>query len=354
MNTDLIYRCKENNISGYKKIIDKTYEILNKNYNLIVLTVDSQKHKDFVNKNFLNKKNFNSPEFFISPLELNKENSWDYVLPDKNNITCLTMWESTLLPRVSIKELNNNTDKVLVPSKWNKECFEQCGVKNVNLLNLFVDDNIFNYKPKTNLRKFTFFAGATLNDFSISNNRKNINLVIDCFLKVFNNINDVELIIKSTSTSNLGVPNYLSDNIRIISKNISSVDLANLYAESDVFVSSSKSEGWGFFQIESLAVGRPVITIDYGGVKEFCNKNNSFFIDYEEELASGYWAKSGGLWAKLNFDSLCEQMYFCYKNKDILRNNWLNYSKSVLPQFSLKNYEQNLLKYLWCNKYNLI
>jgi glycosyltransferase involved in cell wall biosynthesis len=346
MKKNLIYRCKQNNISGYKLIIDKTYEILNKHYSLIPLTIDNQKHKSFKSDNFLNKENFNSAELLISSLELNKENSWDYILPDKDNINCLTMWESTLLPRICVKELNNNVNKVFVPSKWNKECFERSGVKNVNLLNLFVDDNVFNYKPKNNLSKFTFFAGANLTSFNISNNRKNINSIIDCFLKVFKNINDVELIIKTTSENDESLFNILDNRIKIYNKNLCQSDLLNLYIESDVFVSSSKSEGWGFFQIESLAVGRPVITINYGGVKEFCNNNNSFFIDYEEELASGYWAKSGGLWAKLNFNSLCEQMYFCYKNKDILRNNWLNYSKSVLPLFSLKNYENNLLRYL--------
>jgi len=346
MKSDLIYRCKENNISGYKQVIDKTYQILNRHFNLIPLTIDGQKHKDFENINFLNKKNFSSSELLISPLELNKDNSWDYLLPDKNNIDIFTMWESSCLPRISVRELNNNASKVFVPSEWNKKCFEDSGVKNINLLNLFVDDSVFNHKPKTNLKKFTFFAGANLSNFKTSNNRKNIDIIIDSFLKVFKNIDDVELVIKCTSMAELGISRFLDDKIKIFSKNISSSQLAYLYSESDVFVSSSKSEGWGFFQIESLAVGRPVITIDYGGVKEFCNINNSFFIDYEEELAAGYWAKSGGLWAKLNFSSLCEQMFWCYKNKDVIRNNWLLYSDTVLPKFSLSNYEKNLLELL--------
>ena len=35
-----------------------------------------------------------------------------------------------------------------------------------------------------------------------------------------------------------------------------------------------------------------------------------------------------------------------YKNKDVIRNNWLLYSDTVLPKFSLSNYEKNLLELL--------
>lgn len=343
---DLIYRAKENNISGYKQIIEKTYSLLSSNYDLIPLNIIGQKHKNFESKNFLNKQNFFSQELLIAPLELDRENKWEFLLPDKDNINVLTMWESSLLPRFSVKELNSVASKVFVPSLWNKECFEFSGVKNVHLLNLFVDDQAFHFKPKRNLEKFTFFAGANLSSFEVSNVRKDITVIIDSFLKTFKNINDVELVIKCTSANKHSLPFFLDERIKICAKNLPLSEFSDLFAESDVFVSSSKSEGWGFFQIESLATGRPVITVDYGGVKDFCNESNSFFIDYEEELATNYWAKSGGLWAKLNKESLCEQMFHCYKNKDLIRNNWQRYSQSVLPKFSIESYKKRLIQLL--------
>ena len=343
----LICRIPHSPISGYKKLIHKTVEILSKNYDLILLPLDG----NFQDKNNfpfgrLTKENFISDEIIITPLPLDRYASLINVLPDKDNISFLTMWESTYLPKFSIEELNYFKGKIMVPSLWNIETFKLSGVKNISYLPLFVDDNIFKYKEKTNLEKFTFCAGACSATSSGNGKRKNFEIILSAFRKAFKGVKDVEIKFKLSACDKPKLSNILDDRIIFNYKNISDSEVFDYLVESDVFVTSAKAEGWGFFQIESLAVGRPVMTANYGGVKDFCNDSNSFFIDYEEKLADGAWGKNGGCWAEIKEDSLIEQMRICYENKDTIRNNWQNYSNSVLPKFSVQNYENNLIQFL--------
>ena len=343
---NIIFRSQKNLISGYKKIVDVTFDILNKHYSIISLCEDNEQNQIHKTNNLLNRNNFFSNELFISPLSSDKINSFSINLPQKENIILLTMWESDILPRFAVNELNENISQVLVPCAWNLETFKKCKVNNVKLFNLFVDDRYFYYKPKLDLKKFTFVAGANLQNYSSSDSRKNIDFIISCFLKAFKQFNDVELVIKASGCNKSIFPNYMTDKIKFIFDSLTDLQMSDFLSSGDVFVSASKSEGWGFFQIESLAVGRPVVTVNYGGIKEFCSSENSFFIDYEEELACGFLGKGGGSWARLNETSLIENMLYCYYNKDKIRNSWKLYSDSVLPKFNLANYEKKLISVL--------
>lgn len=344
----LICRIPSQAISGYQKLINKTIPILERNFNLILLSLDGNNFSENFQFKYgkLTKENFKAPEIIISSLTLDRYSSLINILPDKDNISFYTMWESTMLPRFPVEELNTCMNKVFVPSKWTEEVFNLSGVKNVEHLSLFVDDSVFNFKPKTNLDKFTFSAGACSATSSGNAKRKNFDIILTAFRKAFKGVKDVELKFKISDCDKPKLSNILDDRIHFNYNYLTDNEICDYLSESDVFVTSAKAEGWGFFQIESLAVGRPVITPNYGGVKDFCNENNSFFIDYSEELASGGWGKNGGCWAEVKEESLIEQMRYCYENKDSIRHNWQKYSDSVSTKFSLKKYEQNIVNRL--------
>lgn len=344
----LICRIPSQSISGYKKLINKTISVLKRNFDLILIPLDGNPNAQSLDFKFnkLNKNNFNAPEFIITSLPVDRYSSFTNFLPDKNNLSFYTMWESTLVPRFPVEELNILKAKVFVPSQWNIEVFKLSGVKNVEHLALFVDTDIFKYKEKSNLKNFTFLAGACSSTSTGNGKRKNFNIILSAFRKAFKGVKDVELKFKISECDKPLLANILDDRISFNYKYLTDEEFYNYLSESDVFVSSSKAEGWGFFQIESLAIGRPIITPNYGGIKDFCNFENSFFIDYDEELAEGSWGKNGGCWAEIKEDSLIEQMRLTYENKDAIRHNWLNYSNSVSQKFSLENYEKNLVSKL--------
>jgi len=342
----IILRAPSNGISGYKKLIEKTFAILNKNYELIFIPFNDAAPSELKTLNGLNKDNFHVKELVLSPLCLDFTKSLTNFLPDKDNLIVSTMWESSVVPRFPVEDLNYIANKVLVPSLWNKDVFIASGVKNIVYLPLFVDDELFNLKQKKDLSNFTFCAGACEAVNSGNIHRKNFSVIINAFLKAFKGVKDVELKLKLSASDRNVLGRYLDDRIKFCGDYLTDKGMSDYLAEIDVFVAAAKAEGWGYFQIESLATGRPVISPDYGGIKDFCNNDNSFFVDYEEELGHAGWGKRGGVWANIKEESLIQQMRYCYENKDAIRNNWQKYSDSVLPKFCLKNYENNLLSIL--------
>ena len=343
----LILRIPPGAISGYKKIIDKTIPILDKNFELTIVPLGGDFCSGFPYKvGKIDKNNFYEDEIIINSLILDRYSSLGSILPDKKNLKLFTMWESSLLPRFPIEELNYFINETVVPSNWNFDVFKNSGVKKVQLLPLFVDNLTFNHREKKDLSKFTFSAGGCSSISSGNGRRKNFQIILSAFKKCFKGVKDVEIIFKLSPQERDGLGKTLDERIKFNYGSLTDLEIADFLGQSDVFVSGSKAEGWGFFQIESLAVGKPVITVDYGGVKDFCNKDNCFFVDFEENLADGAWGKNGGLWAEMKEESLVEQMRFCYENKDLIRGNSKNYSNSVIEKFSLDNYENNLLKIL--------
>ena len=346
MMNNLIYRVPCKGISGYKKFIEKTFSVLDKNFNLIFAPLNDDFCEQFATKDHITKDNFYSKELVISTIPLGRYESLVNKLPDKKNITFFTMWESSVLPKFAVEELNEIDASILVPSKWNEMVFKSSGVKNVSHCPLFVDDAVFKYTQKKDDSSFVFSAGACSASETGNSKRKNFEIIFSAFRKAFKGVKDVRLNFKISSGDKSKIGNILDDRISFTISHLTDKEISNFLSESDVFVSSSKAEGWGFFQIESLAVGRPVITPNFGGVKDFCTDENSFFVDFEEQLADGAWGKRGGLWANIKEDSLIEKMRLCYEQKDAIRNNRQKYSNGVIEKFSLFEYEKRLVSIL--------
>ena len=63
----LILRADTGSVSGYKQLIEKTIKILSKHYDLIILPVFYEKN-DCQGYKKINKKNWNCPELYLSPM----------------------------------------------------------------------------------------------------------------------------------------------------------------------------------------------------------------------------------------------------------------------------------------------
>jgi len=161
--------------------------------------------------NGLNKYNFHVKELVLSPLCLDFTKSLTNFLPDKDNLIVSTMWESSVVPRFPVEDLNYIANKVLVPSLWNKDVFIASGVKNIVYLPLFVDDELFNLKQKKDLSNFTFCAGACEAVNSGNIHRKNFSVIINAFLKAFKGVKDVELKLKLSASDRNVLGRYLDD-----------------------------------------------------------------------------------------------------------------------------------------------
>lgn len=339
----LILRVDTGIISGYRQLIEKTIKILSKHYDLIILPVFNEKN-DCEGYKKLNKNNWNCPEFYLTPTSHDACLSFLGDFSVKNNCFLYTMWESSRLTRHQKKECLPFS-KILVPSEWNKQCFEKDKF-NVEVLPCFVDEEMYYKKDKKDNSNFYFLAGGSHLINSGNSKRKDFSMLLSVFRKVFKDKKDVKLRIKLSDCDYLKRPLFLDDKIEYFSYFNSEIDYANFLGACDCFVSVSKAEGWGFMQIESLATGKPLIAPLYSGITEFANLENTFPLEFEEDIAFAAWGSGGGMWANIKEESLEEQLINVYNKRDEIKHNSIKYSESVLSKFSLKSYENNLINFL--------
>ena len=112
---------------------------------------------------------------------------------------------------------------------------------------------------------------------------------------------------------------YKSDRrIKILRRVDFQTELAAVMAGADCGVFPSRAEGWNLEVLEMMSMGKQVITTDYSAHGQFCNKQNSFLIDIEEEepIYDGKFFKGdNGVWASLTgnpTDQLISHMRHVY------------------------------------------
>lgn len=230
-----------------------------------------------------------------------------YRMNDHSNRIFFTMWEATKI-HPSFVDVLNKCKCVIVPNTWNAKNFKKCGVKaQIHVLNLFVDDTIFNYTPPIEKQDIVFGTGN-------ADARKRIYDVIRIFGETFQEYSNVKLSVKISTSEKKLLNRILNPKINIIVADYSSSELKKWYSDLDVYVSCVSSEGWGLMQHEALAIGRPVIGPSYAGMAEYMDKDISYPIKYSEVLADGYWKYPGSKWCMYDKDDLQKTLLHCYNN----------------------------------------
>ena len=69
--------------------------------------------------------------------------------------------------------------------------------------------------------------------------------------------------------------------IRIVNRTLSEAELTGLLGACDCYVTLHRSEGFGYGAAEALIQGKPVITTDYSGVRDFCTSQTSLPVPYK-------------------------------------------------------------------------
>jgi hypothetical protein len=194
---------------------------------------------------------------------------------------------------------------VIVPSKWNAECFSAQGLNTpVYVVPLGFNENIFVKKSLTP-REGPFIFGAAGNPSVSVSQRKNLDGVVDAFTQAFPSDPDVRLRIKVLP--NCQVPLHADSRVEIIREIITEEALAEWTRSLDVFVTAARGEAFGFFNLQAMASGVPVISPLFGGVREYLNESNCFPVDYVlvPPRITHY---NTGLWAEPSMPSLIRQM----------------------------------------------
>lgn len=257
-------------------------------------------------------------ELFVSGVQ---PEPWELLLhppvfcpTDGKRTARFTMWESTRLQPAGVAMLNK-CDFVMVPSAWNATCFSASGVtKPIRIVPLGIDTDVYSYKQvireadDKDYGKFIFGCAARVRHGGV---RKGIDHTIKLFQRAFPKQKDVSLRIKVYHDD--PVMKFDDSRIEINSRYLSDHDLAAWFAGLHCFVSCATAEGWGLMQHQSMAVGRPVIGVDYGGVTEFFGRHNGIPVSWKLKPAEGFY-KGCGDWAVPDDDSVIEKMRWAHNH----------------------------------------
>ena len=216
----------------------------------------------------------------------------------------LTMWETDRPPDRAIANLNQ-MDAVIVPSEYNLVSFAAAGLRVPCFkVPLFAGKEFLEHRSEFPDEE-TFIFAAAGRDIALSQ-RKNLGSVATAFLEAFPAPAKVRLNLLASPHQVSSFPR--DSRIEITTTNHSEIEICNWLASSHVFVNASHAEGWGFFPLQAMAVGRPVISHLYGGPIEYLKGSWGFEVpDFDDRPASG-WHAGNGNWSAPNITSLADRM----------------------------------------------
>ena len=244
-------------------------------------------------------------------------------------------WETNRLPDEWIPNMNR-MDEIWTTSEWAKQVFIDSGVTvPVFAFTLGVHPE---FKPERRILKAKPFTFMSIGSPST---RKNSQLTVDAFLKLFEGRDDVRLLYKSMDSPDARIkrgneifPIAGHPQIDVIETDLSVKDLSDLYDSIDCLVYPTSGEGWGMLPFQSIAKGIPTICTNATACTEYAEWSVPLTYKWGSNNISGIYFDSGE-WAEPNFDDLCDKMLYVYNNYD------------EISEFTYNNAVSNYNKITW-------
>lgn len=250
----------------------------------VIRETEDAKIPMFVKRCYVHKDQPEEWEIVISPAH--------FVPLKRRKLAYFTLFESSLWTPRQIKLLSKS-DAVITASDWNIHGLRSSGFTGkVFKVPLGYSEESFRYQPMDMVGPCTFGIAGNL---AHGPRRKNLDMIVECFLQEFVNETDVRLWIKTFPEN----PTRFVYDRRVIVRQgmLKESQLAEWFAGITCFVSAARGEGWGLMQLESCSVGRPVISPLHGGVREFLTHENCYPLEFHEGPSEEAWTISGGQWA---------------------------------------------------------
>lgn len=303
---------------GYKVSEDQIYQNLLK-FGLKVFRdcIRPQSIQSFLNAGInLMYETHNEVETFCDLL-INNRLPIDYTSGGKHNVG-FSYWETTRLPEDWVKRMNQ-MDEVWTTSRWAKEVFIDSGVtKEVYDFKLGVHSEFFYPAPRSPKNgQFTFLSIGS------PSTRKNSQIAVDAFIKLFGNDDRYKLLYKSVDAPDARLRNdsgqmtsiYNHPNIEVIERDVPIKELADIYDRADCLIYPTSGEGWGMLPFQAIAKGIPTICTNATSCTEYAHLSLPLDFTWGTDKMSGIYGECGQ-WAMPNFDDLCDKMLYVIDNYD--------------------------------------
>jgi glycosyltransferase involved in cell wall biosynthesis len=219
-----------------------------------------------------------------------------------------TMWECDRLSAADVPHLNK-AGLVIVPSRWQAECFRASGVTAPLAVAPLGFDPLVYHPAGPAPEVCTFGTAGALSAGGV---RKNAQKLIDLFCETFPAEPDVRLRVK-ISPGSPGVETYDDPRIDVIRAVLPLPELADWYRSLTAYLNGSSGEGFGLHLIEAMACGRPIVSAAFSGLTAYFDESVGYPVDYKlvpvhNEIYHGHWAEPDA-------DSMAAQMRRIYADR---------------------------------------
>jgi hypothetical protein len=253
--------------------------------------------------------------FVESDILINNRLPMDYSFCNGYNIG-FSYWETNRLPKEWVERMNQ-MDEIWTTSNWAKQVFIDSGVTvPVFAFNLGVHPEFHPVKRKLKNNTFTFMSIGS------PSTRKNSQLTVNAFLKMFEGREGVRLLYKTIDSPDARIHRngeifsiLKHPQIDVVEDDLPIKQLSDLYDSVDCLVYPTSGEGWGMLPFQGIAKGIPTICTNATACTEYAEWSVPLDYKWSTYNISGIYSDSGD-WAEPNFDDLCDKMLYVYNNYD--------------------------------------
>jgi glycosyltransferase involved in cell wall biosynthesis len=257
-------------------------------------------------------------------------------------------WELPYWP-VYFEKIVNFSDEIWAQSEYVFNCFSRLKNTTVYKMPMVVEIGT----PKLINKEYIVsnkdcFIFYTMFDGNSSLSRKNPLASIMAFKLAFKNKKNanVSLVIKAMNTNSDEVIwrkiKEIANNdsrISIVDRHLNKDSLINLMASFDAFISLHRSEGFGRVIAEAMLLGQPVITSNFSGNIDFCNKDTCYLVDGHlvDVGINEYPLSDGQYWFEPDIYIASKQILNAYENTSENLRLTHNAKEYILKNYSIQS-----------------
>ena len=258
----------------------------------------------------------NASERISSEILINNRLPHDYQVGSGYSIG-FSYWETNKLPGQWVTRMNQ-MDEIWTTSLWAKNVFIDSGVTvPVYNFSLGIHKEFFYPILRTRKSPFTFLSIGS------PSTRKNSQVAVDAFIKMFGGKDGYRLLYKSVDCPDArlkdaggGVlPISSHGQIDIIDADVDLETLSKIYDSVDCLIYPTSGEGWGILPYQAIAKGIPTICTNATSCTEYAEMSVPLDYKWSNYNMSGIYDDTG-TWAEPDFDDLCDKMLYVVNNYD--------------------------------------
>ena len=243
-------------------------------------------------------------------------------------------------------------NEIWVPNSMDVDNFKEAGFNRVFKVTQGTNPDLYNEDVYPDVDLHNQCKGFVFLACGENAYRKGYDVLIKAYCKRFTNKDDVTLIIMSHG---IDLAKYYKDfninkskapHIIVYRGLLKESQVPRIYACADVFVLSTRGEGWLLPANDMGAMGKPSIVTNYGGQLEYLNEDNSWLVDVNKFGKDRILNRMDPLYADIKtfpifgtkfINDFADKMFYAYNNRDEVKSKGQKLKENVLENYTWDN-----------------